>query len=256
MRKNYIFIILCCFLSLPAFSQSWTLKEPYQLNFKNRHEVSLFAGMASYSGDLNSVTDENLSYLSEVHTAVGLGYTLNVINQLSVSLGYFTTKISGDDANYADRDHLKRNISFTNRIHEFAVRFDYEPFQWQNSKFMPYVLGGVGLVIGNANTDFTSNISSDSWQAKIAQDVQNKKNTSLSIPLGLGIRYYATSNVSIKLEGSFRVGMNDYLDGVSATGKPSADSFGTAGLSIVYGFGQAPSKEKVIQVKPTAPLNQ
>lgn len=255
MRKNYIFIIIFCFLSIPVFSQTWTSQEPYLLSFKNRHEVNLFVGLGTYQGDLNSIEDPNLSYTSELSAAVGLGYTFNVVNELSVSLGYCTTKLSGDDNNYENLDHQKRGFSFTNRIHEVAIRFDYEPFQWSNSKFKPYLFGGIGLVAGNADTDFSSKNQDDVWKESIAQDIQNKKNTSMTIPLGLGIRYYATSNVALKLEASARVGMNDYLDGVSVAGKPANDSYGTVGLGVVYGFGQAPSKEQVSEVKPTDTLH-
>ncbi len=255
MFKINCALLIITLFSVSAMCQSWMYNEPYLLEFKNRHEVSVFAGMATYQGDLHSFSDENLSLTSELNTAIGLMYTLNINNPISVGLSYFTTKLSGDDGKSSEYWHKKRDFSFTNRIHEFALRVDYEPFQLQNSKFMPYIFGGVGIIAGNAKTDFESKKNNDSWKNIIDQDIQNKKNTSLSIPLGIGLRYYLTSNISIKLEGSIRVGMNDYLDGVSVGGHPASDSFGAAGLSFVYGFGQSPAKEKVIKVKPADTLS-
>jgi opacity protein-like surface antigen len=254
MMRIYFSIIFLSVVAFSASAQSWMYKDGYLLDFKNRHEVNLFVGAAAYQGDMNGYSDENLSLASELNTALGLSYTLNVVNRFSVGLSYFTTKLSGNDANFEDYWHKKRNFSFTNQIHEFSLRFDYEPFQLQNSKFMPYVFGGVGIVTGDAKTKFLS--STESWDNRIAQDNQNKKNTSFAIPLGLGVRYYLSSKVSIKLEGSVRVGMNDYLDGVSISGNPdSNDSFGALGLGFTYGFGQAPNKEKVIDVKPNSVMN-
>lgn len=257
MMKIYFSLIFLSLFTFSAFTQSWMYKDAYLLEFKNRHEGTLFVGMATYQGDLNGYSDENLSIASELNAAIGLSYTLNVVNQFSVGLSYFTTKLSGSDANFDERYHKKRNFSFTNQIHEFSLRFDYEPFQLQNSKFMPYVFGGVGIVTGDSKTDYLNNDLDDTWKSRIAQDIQNRTNTSFAIPLGLGVRYYLSSKVSIKLEGSIRVGMNDYLDGVSISGNPNSnDSFGAIGLGFTYGFGQGPSKEKVIDVKPTGVLNQ
>ena len=252
--KIYFSIIFLSVVAFSASAQSWMYKEGYLLDFKNRHEVNLFVGSSAYQGDLHSFSDENLSLTSELNEALGLSYTLNVVNQFSVGLSYFTTKLSGNDASFADKDHIVRNFSFTNQIHEFSLRFDYEPFQLQNSKFMPYVFGGVGMVTGDAKTNFLS--STEFWDNRIAQDIQNKTNTSIAIPLGLGFRYYLSSKVSIKIEGSVRVGMNDYLDGVSISGNSdSNDSFGAFGLGLTYGFGQGPNKEKVIKVMPNSVLN-
>ena len=257
MMKIYFSLIFLSFFTFSAFTQSWMYKEAYLLEFKNRHEVNLYVGMATYQGDLHGFSDDNLSLTSEINAAYGLNYTLNIVNQFSVGLSYFTTKLSGNDANFDELWHQRRGFSFTNQIHEFSLRFDYEPFQLQNSKFMPYVFGGVGIVTGDSKTDFLSGNYNDKWTTKIAQDIQNRTNTSFTLPLGLGIRYYLSSKVSIKLEGSFRVGMNDYLDGVSISGNSSSsDSYGTVGFGFTYGFGQGPSKEKVIDVKPTGVLNQ
>lgn len=254
--KIYFSIIFLSVVAFSASAQSWMYKDGYLLDFKNRHEVSLFVGAAAYQGDLNGYKDENLSLTSELNAALGLSYTLNVVNRFSVGLSYFTTKLSGNDANFDEFWHKRRGFSFTNQIHEFSLRFDYEPFQLQNSKFMPYVFGGVGIVTGDAKTDYLSGNYNDKWDDEIAQDIQNKTNTSFAIPLGLGVRYYLSSKVSIKLEGSVRVGMNDYLDGVSISGNANAnDSFGALGLGFTYGFGQAPDKEKVIDVKPNSVLN-
>lgn len=253
------YLLLCGFVMLANITmvgQSWMENDKYVLNFKQRHEGGFYLGMSTYQGDLNSVTYDNLSLFTELNTAIGLNYAFNITNQFSVGVNYLTTKLAGSDNNYNELWHNRRGFSFTNTVHEVALRADYEPFKFQKSKVKPYLFGGVGVVVGNAKTDFLSGNFNDKWSETIAIDNANRKNSSLVIPLGAGLRYYITPQISIKMEAAFRVGMNDYLDGVSASGQPSPDTFGSGGISFIYGFGKVPAQEKEFEEKPTDLIKQ
>lgn len=233
--KN-IFTLLLALSPLFCFSQSMELSSDLSIKKGKKSEISIFVGMSSYEGDLHHFDDENLGVTTHSKVAFGLSYKKEINKKFAASLAYYNVKIAGDDKMFtAASGHVERGFVFTNTLHEVSLRLDYLPFGKKNWSVQPFVFAGAGLAFGGADTDFNNVAGNPTSDELIMDDVENVKNTSFALPIGIGAKFEATKKISIGLEMGLRLFTNDYLDGVSKSGNSGANDFyGIGGLTIGY----------------------
>ena len=233
--KN-IFTTLLALLPLFCFSQQMELSSDLSIENGKKNEVVLFVGMSSYEGDLHHFDDDNLGVTTHSKVAFGISYKKEINKKLAASIAYYNVKIAGDDKMFtAGSGHQERGFEFTNTLHEVSLRLDYLPFGKKNWKVQPFVFAGAGLAFGEADIDFNNEDGNPISDELIMDDIENGKNTSIALPVGVGAKFKLTKKLSIGLEMGIRLLTNDYLDGVSKSGNSGANDFyGIGGVTIGY----------------------
>lgn len=193
-----------------------------QADLLSRSEVVLTGGGMNYMGDLN-----NQSAFGEVHPAFGAGLRCRIDNRWSIRLGgaYGTVSAMEDCI-------VQRNLSFRSRIYEgsVAVEFDFRPYGpgATESRWTPYIFGGVGMFHFGPEALYTAPDGSISWVALQPLCTEGQSTTlypsrhpypltQLVLPFGVGVRCRLGKNWSLTAEYGFRKTRTDYLDDVSTT---------------------------------------
>ncbi len=151
--------------------------------------------------------------------------------RLSLNYG----RLSGDDAVIKGKGGLEearklRNLNFKSSILEFTAVAEVYPSVFIESdptdvfhKIRPYALAGVGAFRFNPQgQDPATNqwvklqpLHTEGQGMAEYPDRKPYKLMQLNVPLGVGIKYYASENVSISFEIVHRKTFSDYLDDVS-----------------------------------------
>lgn len=193
-----------------------------QADLLSRSEVVLTGGGMNYMGDLN-----NQSAFGEVHPAFGAGLRCRIDNRWSIRLGgaYGTVSAMEDCI-------VQRNLSFRSRIYEgsVAVEFDFRPYGpgATESRWTPYIFGGVGMFHFGPEALYTAPDGNISWVALQPLCTEGQATTlypsrhpypltQLVLPFGVGVRCRLGKNWSLTAEYGFRKTRTDYLDDVSTT---------------------------------------
>jgi hypothetical protein len=217
MRKTIVYFLVSI-ITLPSFSQV---------------RLGIFGGLSNYQGDL---TDK--LYKSS-KAAFGVTATFPVSQRFSIRTGLTLGKIAGADSLSDKPELIARNLSFQSKITEFSVFAQYDIFNIDDTRWTPYVFGGLALFHFNPFTY-------DSTQTKVylqplsteGQGLQGYPEkpytlTQLSIPFGAGIKYAISDRVQIGLEVGLRKTFTDYLDDVSGGYADPADLLAGKGQQSV-----------------------
>jgi hypothetical protein len=217
MRKTIVFFLVSI-ITLPSFSQV---------------RLGIFGGLSNYQGDL---TDK--LYKSS-KAAFGITASFPIAQRFSIRTGLTLGKIAGADSLSDKPELIARNLSFQSKITEFSVLAQYDIFNIDDTRWTPYVFGGLALFHFNPFTY-------DSTQTKVylqplsteGQGLQGYPEkpytlTQLSLPFGAGIKYAISDRVQIGLEVGLRKTFTDYLDDVSGGYADPADLLAGKGQQSV-----------------------
>jgi hypothetical protein len=209
--RQFFFTIL--FLLLATFSQG-------QVYYKAL-EFGISGGMANYFGDLNQEYK-----FKEIRESAGIFVKYNFGN-------YIALKVAGNYAHIGYNDKFsdnffqqQRNLNFRSNIYEGSIQADFHFFQYAlgdfDHRFTPYVALGFGIFKYDPYTEYEGR---KIYLRPLGTEGQNYEQfadrrytrTSLSIPIGLGIKYWMGKGITFGLEATNRITNTDYLDDVSAT---------------------------------------
>jgi hypothetical protein len=217
MRKTIVYFLVSI-ITLPSFSQV---------------RLGIFGGLSNYQGDL---TDK--LYKSS-KAAFGITASFPIAQRFSIRTGLTLGKIAGADSLSDKPELIARNLSFQSKITEFSVLAQYDIFNIDDTRWTPYVFGGLALFHFNPFTY-------DSTQTKVylqplsteGQGLQGYPEkpytlTQLSLPFGAGIKYAISDRVQIGLEVGLRKTFTDYLDDVSGGYADPADLLAGKGQQSV-----------------------
>ena len=150
---------------------------------------------------------------------------------------YSHFSLLGDDADSENAIRQQRGFSFKNPINEFAVGIEYNFFQYDLSSYdkisTPYILLQIAAV--DYETPRLLNLDGS---------YRFTRNTSISIPFGLGFKTKVYGKIAFAVEASFRYTFTDKLDYTSSDfpdldfGGTSNDWYMFTGISLVYTFGR------------------
>ncbi|WP_421795155.1 DUF6089 family protein [Haliscomenobacter sp.] len=210
-------------------------------------EVGVFAGLAAYSGDVNPTLT---SRFKDFTPSIGLTTRTNLSKRFGFRVGLTYLKLKGDDEHYESRE--SRDFNFNTNLVELGVVGEWEPFGANrfftdaegkinmDKLISPYLFAGVGLMGGGLNTDF-SNYPGKNEQiiAGIKKDrAYGNSLLSVSLPIGLGLKFDLSEKFTLAVEGSIRGSFTDYLDGISFSASPGAkDIYMNMGIVVYRRFG-------------------
>ena len=225
MRKYVITLAALCF---------------YVCSLSAQINGSVKIGLTGYQGDLHCRSDESIGLFQELNPSIGLGVHIPFSRVIGFrgELTYF--RLSGDETQFESPSHANRGWEFKDNLFEVSGLLDWEILGKRRYKdgifqrtLTPVIFAGVGLGFTNSSVDWKN-----SNNANIVRDKVYDKNAELTIPLGLGLKYYISEKFAIATELAFRMPVSDYYDGVSFSGNPNNDDlFGFGGVKAYFGLG-------------------
>ena len=220
MARSFIIALILVISSSMAFSQrgfdGYTLKGEYGVT----------VGAANYFGDLNT-----RSGLSRVKPAIGIFYTKQYNDYLSIRISGHYAQVGYSDVYSKNVYQLKRNLSFNSDIWQFAVHGDFNFFKFlpgdSRYAFTPFISLGIGTFSYNP---YAYLADEKIYLRPLGTEGQNinyvgpdgKKRTpygtnAISFPIGAGIKYNLTKNINLTFLITHHLTTTDYLDDVSTT---------------------------------------
>jgi opacity protein-like surface antigen len=189
-------------------------------------EAGIMVGASNYLGDLskNSAT----VYLRETKPAFGLLARYNFNDLFAARLGFAYASVSGRDANVKSDDYIrKRNLSFKSNVLELSLIGEvnlpgYQPYGLARP-FSPYIFGGISVFKFNPRTRYQGNweelqpLGTEGQGLSAYPEREEYSQVSLAVPVGLGVKYALSDQITLGLELGTRVTFTDYLDDVSGT---------------------------------------
>lgn len=188
-----------------------------QANAQN-FSAGLFGGMANYQGDLL-----DRPYVGPMtRSAVGLTANYDLTRCLSLRAGLTFAKVAGHDK-YSSKSYLnERNLSFESGITELSLLGSYNIFNIDNTRWTPYIFGGLALYRFNPYAKDSSGqkvylkpLGTEGQGLDQYPERKPYSLTQLALPFGGGLKYAFTPRLQLGLEVGIRKLFTDYLDDVS-----------------------------------------
>jgi hypothetical protein len=115
-----------------------------------------------------------------------------------------------------------RNLSFSTKLTEFALLFEYVLFDLYEYKVSPYVFAGVGTFKfspytkdENGNTVMLAELATEGQG--FYKDRKDYKLNKMAIPFGGGMQWALSDKIRLAVETGIRKTNTDYIDDVSTT---------------------------------------
>lgn len=198
-------MLTCIFLgvALPGFSQKHFF-------------TSIFGGISNYRGDLGG----GAFPASASRPAGGVGAVFELNHRMLIRAEMNFGKINGSDK--YDLKTNTRNLSFTSKITEFSLLFEYLLFDLYEYKVSPYFFIGVGTFkfspyTTNKNGQIVFLAEQSTEGQGFYQDRKDYKLQQLALPFGGGVQWALSPNKRLAFEIGIRKTFTDYLDDVSTT---------------------------------------
>jgi hypothetical protein len=202
------FYILCFLFGMTHFAQAQHL----QL-IENRGEIGLFAGQASYRGDIApDIFKFNYNF--------GAYYKKQYNDYAGFRLNYEMIQLGANDTLSSNNYARGRGFFFSRQFHDISLmgEFYFTRFLPGNKRyrFAPYLGIGVGYLLEANSSNFGMDSSSTIIRPFIVDSV-NFPNLSpsqgvLHFPLQLGFKYNLNKRWNIFAELKYRFALSDELD--------------------------------------------
>lgn len=223
MKVKYVFIAWLCVQALHG----------------QMHEFGIQINNTNYIGEVGATT-----YINPNESGNGVLYKRNFTTRFSVRAELGFAKISANDQESEEPARKARKFSFENDLlyGNAIFEFNYLDFDLGNldHSWTPYLFAGIGYL--GYNELFYENSSNDTAQYE-------KKESSLSIPFGVGIKTKLTRFLVLGAEVKALYSFSDNLDGSFPTFGSANTEFSTklsndwvvfTGIILTYSFGRPP----------------
>jgi opacity protein-like surface antigen len=198
-------------------------------------EVGAHVTAFIYQGDLAPDVGSYKTIAPGIGVFGSYRFNQNISFRANLAVG----NLRGDDAKYTDMEWRQdRSLKFSTSVTEvsglFVWDFNRNVDNRNDFKIIPYVMGGFGFSFLDVKPDYSK---ATIRLTEITQDEATPKPKSmLVIPVGAGVRYVLSENISLNIESKYRLAsQTDYLDGVSIAGTPQRnDYYYTISLGIIY----------------------
>lgn len=177
------------------------------------------------------------NYIQPNNPGGSIIYKYNLNPRIALRGSYSHFSLLGDDADSENTVRSRRGLRFKNPVNEFAVGIEYNFFQYDLSSndniSTPYILLQVAAV--DFETPRLQNLDGS---------YRFTRNTSVSIPFGVGFKTKVYGKIAFAVETSFRYTFTDKLDYTTSQfpdldfGGTSNDWYMFTGISLVYTFGR------------------
>ena len=217
MKKRLILLLFIC-VSSNCLSQI--------------NEIGFFIGGVNYVGDVGTT-----NYIRPNNTGGTILYKYNLNPRIAIRGNFSYFNLLGNDADSENKIRQQRGFSFKNSINEFAVGIEYNFYEYDLSSrdhtSTPYIL------LQMAAVDYeTPRLQNPDRSYKFT------RNTSVSIPFGVGFKTKVYGKIAFAIETTFRYTFTDELDYSTNRfseldfGGTSNDWYMFSGISLVYTFGR------------------
>lgn len=209
---------------------------------KTKWEIGLNFGPSFFLGDLggnsgkgtNNLKDVNLEFTKMMKGVFVVAYPKG---WLGVRLAADVTYLEGSDdiittTGINELYRKQRNLDFKSNVLEGYVALELYPTMMlridkgYEPKLRPYGLIGVGVFHFNPKGSLTDAAGNKAWYAlqplrlegqgmSEYPDSKPYKLTQINIPIGAGLKYYASERVNLSTELLYRKTFTDYIDDVS-----------------------------------------
>lgn len=209
MRKILVSLLLLIFTGANVYAQTL--------------ESGIMGGGMYYLGDINSK-----SHFNQIKPAVGLIARYNIDNRWSFKFNLLKGSVTDNDSLYSDQTNLERGLQFRSSITEIGVmaEFNFWPYETGNTnEITPYIFGGISAFFFHPDLENPTNFGvlnglrdeHTEGQVKGTDEVESTeyKESSISIPFGIGIKYSLTDRIGLSVEWGLRKTFTDYLDDIS-----------------------------------------
>jgi hypothetical protein len=233
--------VLLLLISFTIFSNSYS--QAFLFGEKVKWEVGFNFGPSFFLGDLggnsgkgtNDIKDINFEFTKLMK---GVFVTVYPKGWVGLRLAADVTYLEGSDdiINTTGINELyrkQRNLDFKTTVLEGYIALELFPTMMlrrdkeYEPRLRPYGLIGVGVFHFNPKGSLTDAAGNKTWYAlqplKLEgqgmteyPEVKPYKLTQINIPLGVGLKFYATERINMSSEILYRKTFTDYIDDVSA----------------------------------------
>lgn len=210
----------------------------------SRWEFGAGAGIFLYQGDL---APARFGGYKDPKLGLNLFVSRIMNANLALRAQFSHSTLKTDESDYSKPEwRQQRNLAFKTPLNEFSLlavwHTNGDQMEEPNLKVLsPYIFAGGGLSVLNVRRDFTR-FSSDYFNtqpsviAGVAADMAHRTPRVIPvIPVGAGVKYPVSTKVSLMAEASYRLGFNDYIDGVSQAANPRKnDHYYSVSVGVTY----------------------
>ena len=218
------------------------LKTSYGQYNSGAFEAGIIIAPSNFLGDLGGNAGKGAPFLKDNNISMtrliaGAHISYHPADWYGVRLALNYGNIAGDDAVIKGKGGLEearkiRNLNFKSAIAEAYLVGELYPTVFLEAdpserlhKFRPYVVAGVGIFHFNpqgkdAQTGDWVKLRALHTEGQGFPELAGRKNyslTQLNVPLGIGIKYFLTEQVSIGFDILTRKTFTDYIDDVSTS---------------------------------------
>ncbi len=241
-RGSYVFLLLLLFslLSFKSYSQHFIFGGE-----KVRWEAGVNFGPTFFLGDLGGNRGKGTTFLKDVNTELtkmmkGAFITCYPNDWLGLRLAAQYTFVEGQDyiINTHTVDELwrkQRNLDFKSNMWEAYIATEIYPLmllkkndEEYQPRLRPFGFIGVGLFHFNPKGSISDANGNKTWyelhplrtEGQGMAEYPEKKPYSLTqvnIPMGGGLKYFASDRINLSVELLYRKTFTDYIDDVSTT---------------------------------------
>jgi len=197
----------------------------FNLNAQNS-QIGVGIGGTTYAGDMDA--PEVFDKVGLTQRALQLNFTYFINSNMNLRLNALFGGLQGDDARSGRPWQIERNLNFESSLSEYSLSFEYNLWDIvsKNAKtrFTPYISLGVALFNFDPKTTYLDPDGTSKTvrlqplgtegQGIVGYDAPYSL-TELSIPVGGGVRYALTENLTVSFEIISRFTFTDYIDDVS-----------------------------------------
>ena len=228
--------VLLCFFNTTTEGQTSTLPT---------WEIGLSAGTFIYQGDLAPGALGSYKTMRPGLSAYG---NRILSNSFALRTSLTVAGLAGDDLKYSSPAwRQERALNFRTSVFEVSETLVWDILgnndNHYNSRFSPYLFGGIGysfLRVRRDATKFNSTYfgtESTVTNGLTADLAHNIPRGIPVLPMGVGVRYSLSPALSLTAETSYRLTFTDYLDGFSKVANPSKnDHYYNFSIGVVYTF--------------------
>jgi len=178
-------------------------------------------GPSAYLGDLRP----GAPIFKEVSLAFSFGATYDFQSRMRARLNVSLLSVRADDKNATRADLQARNLNFKSFIWEVSALGEYDFLDREAGyNIIPYAFTGLSLyhfnpttIDDNGNKVNLHDLGTEGQYLSGGGYPAPYSRLGINIPLGLGVRYEISENVSLGFEFNYRFLFTDYLDDVSTS---------------------------------------
>ncbi|MET0635566.1 MAG: DUF6089 family protein [Chitinophagaceae bacterium] len=186
-------------------------------------EFGVGLGAAHYFGDLNTTASLNRPKL-----AATVFFRKNFSNYISGRIGATFARVGYSDIYNDHNEYMqRRNLSFNSNVWELSLQGDFNFFRFMPGEpqynFTPYVTIGIGAFnydpftyLGGEKV-YLRQLGTEGQGSALYPDRKQYGAMTISLPVGVGIKYALNERFNIGFEILHRFTNTDYLDDVSTT---------------------------------------